>query len=238
MSRSTPGAQLALDFRWSDAADLASFVPLGNEQAVAAVSTLGGALGESLYLTGPAGSGKSHLLQAACGRLSAAGGTAVYVPLAQHIEGPVAQLEGLEGLSLVAIDDLDRLAGEDAWQEGVFHLYNRLRDAGGLLVVSATTAPGALGLGLPDLVSRLESLLRLRLTAADDDRRRRILAAAVARRGLTLPAASTEYLLRHEARDLGYLMRVVERLDAASLQAGRRLTVPFIKAVLGDQPSA
>lgn len=238
MSGSIPGAQLALDFRWSDAADLASFVPLGNEQAAAAVAALGGPAAQSLYLTGPPGSGKSHLLQAACGRVSDAGGPAVYIPLGDHVEGPVAQLDGLEGLSLVAIDDLDCLVGRDEWQEGVFHLYNRLRDAGGLMVVSAPAAPSALGLRLPDLVSRLDSLLRLRLTAADDDRRRRILAAAVARRGLDLPAASTEYLLRHQARDLGYLMGVVERLDAASLQAGRRLTVPFIKSVLDDQPSA
>ncbi len=238
MGNSISGAQLALDFRWSVAADLASFVPLGNEQAVATVAALGGPPGQSLYLTGPPGSGRSHLLQAACGRVSEVGGPAVYVPLVEHIRGPVAQLDGLEGLSLVAIDDLDCLAGRDDWQEGVFHLYNRLRDAGGLMVVSASAAPAALGLALPDLVSRLESLLRLRLTAADDDRRRRILAGAVARRGLDLPEASTEYLLRHEARDLGHLMAVVERLDAASLQAGRRLTVPFIKSVLGDQPPA
>ena len=238
MTRTTPGAQLALDFRWNDAADLAAFVPLGNEQAVAAVAALTGSMGQSLYLTGPPDSGKSHLLQAACGRISEAGGTAVYVPLGEHVSGPVAQLDGLETLSLVAIDDLECLAGHDDWQEGVFHLYNRLRDAGGLLVVSAATAPAALGVALPDLVSRLEALLRLRLTAADDDRRRRILAMAVARRGLDLPATSAAYLLRHQARDLGYLMEVVERLDAASLQAGRRLTVPFIKTVIDAQPSA
>lgn len=238
MSNAISTGQLALDFRWSDAADLASFVALGNEQAAAAVAALGGPSEQSLYLTGPPGSGKSHLLQAACGRVSDAGGPAVYISLGDHVAGSVAQLEGLEGLSLVAIDDLDCLAGRDDWQEGVFHLYNRLRDAGGLMVVSAPAAPAALGLGLPDLVSRLDSLLRLRLTAADDERRRQILAAAVARRGLDLPDASTDYLLRHEARDLGHLMSMVERLDAASLQAGRRLTVPFIKSVLSDQPSA
>ena len=231
-----PPAQLALDFRWNDAADLDAFVALGNEQAVAAVAALDTPAAQSLYLAGPPGSGRSHLLQAACGRISAAGGSAVYVPLAEHVTAPVTRLEGLEHLDLVALDDLDQLAGRADWQEGVFHLYNRLQAAGGLLAVTAAAAPAGLGLGLADLASRLEALLRLRLSAADDERRRRILAAALARRGLDLPAASVAYLLRHQARDPGHLMRVVERLDAASLQAGRRLTIPFIKSVLAGQP--
>ena len=229
------GPQLALDFRWNDAADLGAFVSAGNEQAVAAVEALTGWFAQSLYLSGPPGSGRSHLLQAACGRMSAAGGTAVYIPLADHVHGPTAQLDGLEALSLVTVDDVDELAGREDWQEAFFHLFNRLRDTGGLLVVAASGAPSALGLGLPDLVSRFESLLRLRLTVPDDERRREILTVALARRGLRMPASSVDYLLRHEARDMDHLLAVVDRLDWASLQAGRRLTVPFIKSVLTDQ---
>lgn len=230
------GAQLALDFRWNNAADLEAFVATGNEQAVAAIEGLTGWFAQSLYLTGPPGSGRSHLLQAACGRMSAAGGTAVYIPLAHHIDGPTAPLDGLESLSLVAVDDLGVLAGHEHWQEAFFHLFNRLRDAGGLLVVAAAGAPASLGIALPDLVSRLDSMLRLRLTPPDDDRRREILTGALARRGLRMPAAGVEYLLRHQARDPAHLIGVVDRLDSASLRAGRRLTVPFIKSVLQDQP--
>lgn len=237
MSRQATGAQLALDFRWNDAADLEAFVPTGNEQAVASIEGLTGWFAQSLFLAGPSGSGRSHLLQAACGRMSAAGGTAVYIPLAEHVEGPTAPLDGLETLSLVTVDDLDALVGRSDWQEAFFHLFNRLRDAGTLLVVAAAETPSALGLELPDLVSRLESLLRLRLSAPDDERRREILAAALARRGLQMPAAGVDYLLRHETRDLSHLLSVVDRLDGASLQAGRRLTVPFIKSVLTGQAS-
>lgn len=237
MSDQGRGAQLALDFRWNDAADLEAFVATGNEQAVAAVEGLTGWFAQSLYLTGPAGSGRSHLLQAACGRMSAAGGTAVYIPLGQHIDGPTAPLDGLESLSLVTVDDLELLAGRGDWEEAFFHLFNRLRDAGGLLMVAAAGAPAGLGIALPDLVSRLESMLRLRLTPPDDARRREILTGALARRGLRMPAAGVDYLLRHQARDLSHLLGVVDRLDSASLQAGRRLTVPFIQSVLRGQPA-
>ena len=52
-------------------------------------------------------------------------------------------------------------------------------------------------------------------------------------RGLELPTASADYLLRHEARALRHLIEMLDRLDAASLEQARRLTVPFIRKVLG-----
>ncbi len=231
-----PGAlfpQLALDFRPDPTVDLAAFVPDGNEEAVALVRALATPAAQWLYVWGSSGSGRSHLLQAACGCIGDAGGTAVYIPLAECRHRSPDLLAGLERVALVAIDDLQLIAGQPAWEEAVFHCYNRVRDAGGQLVVAADQAPDGLGLGLADLVSRLQALLRLRLSPPDDARRRRVLAAAVARRGLDLPAASADYLLTREARDLRHLMAVVARLDEASLRSGRRLTVPFIRTVLG-----
>jgi DnaA family protein len=226
-------AQLALAFQWNDRADLASFVPRGNEQAVAAIRSLGNGNPQGLYLMGAGDSGKSHLLQAACGEVTQKTGQAVYLPLAQLAGQSPSLLEGLDQLALVAIDDLTAVAGDQGWEEGLFHLYNRLRDRGGQLVVGARQAPAGLGLQLPDLTSRLEAMLRLRLSAPDDPRRRLILKGLLGQRGLTLPEPSMDYLLRHQSRDLSHLLTVVERLDAASLQAGRRLTVPFIREVLG-----
>lgn len=226
--------QLALNFRWNSAADFAGFVADDNEQVIAALRALPAAQSESMYIAGPAGSGKSHLLQAACAHVSAHGGTAVYIPLAEHIDGAVEQLQGLEALTLVAIDDLEQLAGNARWEEGLFHCYNRIRDSGGRLLVAARAAPPALNLGLNDLTSRLQALLRWRLSPPDDGRRRKILAHLLARRGLDLPDSSVDYLLRYQARDSANLLSVVERLDQASLQTGRRLTVPFIKQVLSD----
>ena len=233
MAQAPEFPQLALNFRWDAGADLAGFVEAGNEAAVAAIRALGTPAGQWLYLSGPAGSGKSHLLQAACGRIGAAGGTAVYLPLRDHIQRGPALLDGLEQVALVAIDDLEVLAGQPQWEEAVFHCHNRLRDAGGMLLAAARGTPGSLGLALPDLVSRLQALLAFRLTPPDDARRRRILTLALARRGLTLPGASIDYLLVHETRDMPHLMALVQRLDEASLRTGRRLTVPFIKSVLG-----
>ncbi len=227
-------AQLALDMRWDESADLARFIASGNEQALAAVSALATPQAQSLYLTGAADSGKSHLLQAACGAVSATGQTAVYLPLKHYVHNAPGLLEGVEHLQLVAIDDVDALTQSPSWQEALFHCYNRMRETGALLLVASCMPPAGLNHVLPDLTSRLNALLRLSLTPPDDARREAILAAAVARRGLDLPAASRAYLLHRQARDLNHLMQLIERLDTASLQAGRRLTVPFIREVLAQ----
>lgn len=231
---SSTSPQLALDFRWDDSADFATFVPDGNAEAMAVMQTAGQPGAPWVYLWGQPGTGKSHLLQAACGQAGRQGETAVYVPLADHAGGDPDLLEGLERVSLVVLDDLEHIAGAPAWEEALFHCHNRVRDAGGQMMVAAAAGPDALGLRLADLASRLQALLQFRLSPPDDARRRRILAQAAALRGLDLPEASADYLLRREARDLRHLLALLDRLDAASLQSGRRLTVPFIRTVLGE----
>ncbi|MBS3786544.1 MAG: DnaA regulatory inactivator Hda, partial [Gammaproteobacteria bacterium] len=203
------------------------------EQVVSQIVGLDALPRTSFYLSGPPESGKSHLLQAACEVVSHHGDTAAYLPLGQLIDSSARCLDGLEALGLVALDGLEIIAGNPEWEEAVFHCFNRLRDRGGALLVAATGAPEALGIQLPDLVSRLQGLLRYRLPPPDDARRRAILIHQAKMRGLELPTASADYLLRHEARALRHLIEMLDRLDAASLEQARRLTVPFIREVLG-----
>lgn len=228
-------AQLALDFRRDPGATLATFISLGNEQLVAQIAGLATEPRPFLYLSGPAGSGKSHLLQAACEVVSSQGDTAAYLPLADFSKGSPQCLDGLEQLGLIALDGLESVAGDVAWEEALFHCFNRSRDSGGALLVAARGMPEGVGLVLPDLVSRLQSLLRYRLSPPDDARRRAILIHQAKLRGLMLPTASADYLLRHETRAVGHLIEILDQLDAASLQQARRLTVPFIRDVLSRQ---
>lgn len=228
----SPAEQLALDFRRDPGATLSSFVARDNEQVVAQIAALAAPPRPFFYLSGAPGSGKSHLMQAACDVVSRQGGAAAYVPLADFSDHSAQCLEGLEKLDLVALDGLELIAGNAAWEEAIFHCFNRLQDSAGALLVAASGTPESVGIGLPDLVSRLQSVLRYRLRPPDDARRREILGHQAKLRGLTLPAASMDYLLRREVRTLGNLITTLDRLDAASLQHGRRLTVPFIREIL------
>ena len=221
-------AQLSLAVNLRDGFDFDGYWDGGNEAAVAAVRALEPG---SCYLWGEAGSGKSHLLQAACGEATRQGLRPVYLSLAQAGLAP-ENLAGFDGLDLVALDDLDAVAGDEAWEQALFHLYNRLHDAGARQLLAATVSPTALPLRLPDLKSRCGWGLVFRLQRLDETGLRQALRHRAARRGLELPDEVLDYLLRRLPREPALLFALLDRLDHASLAAQRRLTIPFIRTRL------
>lgn len=233
MRPTTLTPQMALDLGLDAGCSFASYFVGANAVAVDAVRALAEGRGEPLlYLYGAAGLGKSHLLQAAC-RLSAEAGQPVaYLPLAEARQWSPDVVDGLELMSLVALDDADALAASPEWQEAVFHLFNRLRAAGGRLLIAAERKPGDLQLGLPDLVSRLQWGLVLRLQDHDDAQKLAGLRFRAHLRGLEMPEDTAHYLLSHFPRELATLFRLLDQLDEASLISQRRLTIPFVKQVL------
>jgi DnaA family protein len=191
-----------------------------------------GASAIGVYLHGAPATGKTHLLLATCAEAEDAGLRVAYLAL-RGLGGRVrAAAEGLEAADLLALDDLDAIAGSREDEIALFDLHNRLRDAGRGLLYAAADAPDALGLGLPDLRSRLAQCARWALPVLDDAGRAELLRQRAAARGLDFEDAALEWLLRRASRDLGNLTAIFDRLDRASLAAQRRLTVPFLRQVL------
>lgn len=193
------------------------------------------ARGESadwLYLTGPTGSGKTHLALAACAEAQARGRRAVYLPLNGLVGRLESVLAGQEDATLVCLDGLDAIAGRSEDEVALFHFHNRARAAGATVLYTASAMPAGLRLGLPDLVSRLEQCTRLTLETLDEIGRREVLKQRAERRGLELDEAVLDYLFRRVGRDLGSLTALLDRLDRASLAAQRRITVPFLREFL------
>jgi DnaA family protein len=188
---------------------------------------------DSLYLAGPAGTGKTHLLLAACAEAETAGRRTAYLPLAAAAGRLGDALEAFEHADLLALDGLDAIAGTREDEVALFHAHNRARDAGRALLYAARVAPDALPLSLPDLRSRLSQCARVVLEPLDDAGRADILRLRAQRRGLHLDDAAIDWLLRRVDRDLTSLTVLFDRLDRESLAAQRRLTVPFLRSVLG-----
>ena len=186
-----------------------------------------------LYLAGPMGSGKTHLLLAACALARESGQAAAFLPLAT-VAGRLG--EALQGLvdapALVCLDGVEAIAGHDADEIALFHAHNAARQSGARLVYAATAMPAALPIRLPDLVSRLEQCTRLALQPLDEAGRREVLRQRAARRGLELDDAVLDYLFRRVGRDLASLTTLLDRLDRESMAAQRRITVPFLRARL------
>ena len=225
-------SQLALPLQLADHAVFASFLASGNETAVALLQDLasGGNGGAGCWLWGPASTGKTHLLQAACEQ---AGDESVYLPLALFRDADPALLDGLASRRLVCLDDIDTAAGMAHWEHALFVLYNQVVEAGGQIVAAASVAPRAAGFVLADLGSRLTALPAFQMQPLDEDARRRALQLRAAQRGLDLPDDTAQFLLSRSRRDMASLYGLLDKLDDAALRAQRRLTIPFVRDVLG-----
>ncbi len=185
-----------------------------------------------IYLWGPPGSGKSHLLQALGHQAATCGETSAYLPLADAAKLSPDYLQGLEQLSLVCIDDIDQIAQQPQWEEALFHLYNRIRTANTRLALTASGSPATLPIALPDLRSRLSWGLVLRLNLLDDEGKLSVLQQRARARGMELPPEVGRYLLHRISRDMRSLSDWLEKLDERSLAAQRRLTIPFVRELL------
>lgn len=226
--------QLAMGLSLRDEATFENFVVGDNIEIRDHLRQAASGVGRKdiIYLCGTRGLGCSHLLQACCHHAHAQGASSVYLPLGQAAMLDPQMLIGLEHLSLICMDDLHAIAGQLAWEEAIFHLYNRALEAGCQLVVAANTLPKQIGLQLPDLVSRLSWGVVYQLHALTDAEKLTVLTLRATRRGMTLSDEVGKYLLTHCPRHMGTLMAALEALDSASLAAQRRLTIPFIKEVL------
>jgi DnaA family protein len=190
-----------------------------------------GEAADAAYLQGSSATGKTHLLVGCCTLATTLGKQAMYLALA-NVRGRLrAASEGLDA-DLVALDDVDAIAGDRDDEVALFDLHNRLRDAGRSVLYAASAAPDALPLVLPDLRSRLAQCTRWNLPVLDDDGRAELLRQRAAARGLDFDDAALDWMLRRCSRDLRTLTALFERLDRASLAAQRRLTVPFLRQVL------
>lgn len=189
---------------------------------------------DCVYLSGAAGSGKSHLLQAACNAADAAGRSAIYLPLQQvSVYPPSAVLEDVLQADIICIDDVDAISGKADWQEALFHLYNQRFAAEKPLYLAASLPARLLTLELADLQSRLAACLAFQLPLMNDDEKIAMLQALGRARGIQINDASALFIIQRSGRSSSEIIDVLEKLDQASLIAKRKITVPFIKELLG-----
>jgi len=224
--------QLPLSVRLADDATFANYLPAANAAALSHAQQVASGSLDLLYLWGKSGSGRSHLLQAACLHAQQSGQQAFYLPLAELISYTADMLDGLERCDLLALDDIQAIQSHTDWQEALFHLFNRLRDSGKRLLIAADAPPRELPLQLADLRSRLSLALIFQLIPLTDDEKISALGGRAAQRGLLLSDEALRFILSRGERSMGALFELLEQLDRASLQAQRKLTIPFIKQVL------
>lgn len=198
--------QLLLDFTRAPAPTFANFIPGGNTEALHAL--LAAARGEAaepvIHVWGESGAGKSHL--------------------ARSFAASAALRSRLR-----VVDDVDRL---DA--DGQAELFNAFIERDFDLLLATSRLPPA---DLPlrrDLATRLATGLTFHLVPLTDAEKRDALAAHARTRGFSLPEDVAAYLLHHARRDMGSLMAALDAIDRYSLENGRPVTLPLLKAAMGS----
>lgn len=227
--------QLLLDLGVSGARVLGDFVAGDNAELVQRLTRCGRSGFECLWLHGPGGTGKSHLLQGACRQVADSGAPAAYLPgsIADTApESALMALAGLEGRALVAIDDLESWVCVAGVEEALVGIYQDLLAAAGVFLVASRHGPAQFDFSLPDLGSRLRGAASYPLCEPGDSGKLQVLLNVAETRGLIVSTEVANYLLTHAARDMAGLLTSLDRLEQAAATRHRRLTIPLVKQVL------
>jgi chromosomal replication initiation ATPase DnaA len=183
------------------------FVSVSNSEAVAWVDKWPVWPAPALVIHGPAGSGKTHLL---------------------HV------WRAHSG-SAQAIDDVDLKIGHVAEEEKIFHLYNEMKESGGHLLLTASSAPQSWRFVIPDLKSRLLAAPAVALGSPDDTLMAVVLTKLFSDRQIFVPQDVVQFILPRVERSFAALGAVVQKIDRRALAEKRAVTIPFIRDLFQDQ---
>ena len=225
--------QLPLQIRLDDSATFDNYCVAPTGRALAEYLQPLQELQQFSFLWGNSGVGKTHLLQALCHSAEAAHLSAFYLSLQQYRDYSPQLFEQLETFYIVCLDDVEAIAGQPEWEQGLFSLFNRMRDSGARLVVTSKVGPRQLPMMLPDLLSRLQSGVVFQVPPLDDVDKIRALQMRARLRGFELGDDVASYVLQRNARSMHSLFDLLERLDQRSLETGRRITIPLVRQLLG-----
>lgn len=219
--------QLAFDLPQREARGRGDFfISESNAAALAAIDGWQDWPGRKLVLTGPAGAGKSHLVQV----------------WAEMTGARVITRDALAALDLaelagrnIALEDADRIAGDPEAERAAFHLHNFVLAEGGALLVTAQTPPSRWGLGLPDLASRMEATPVVAISPPDEALLAAVLVKLFADRQIDPPETLIRYLVDRIERSFAAARSIVATLDEAALAEGKPIGRDFARQVLERQ---
>jgi DnaA family protein len=224
--------QLTLGVQLKERATFASFHTARNQELVAHLRHVASRTpAGTTWLAGPHSAGKSHLLQAVCAEVGE-GKRVAYLPLETLLPFGPETLAGAESLDLACFDDVQAIAGLEAWEQRLFSIWQAAFERNSSLLFAARENPAHVDFGLADLKSRLTSAAVFAVRELNDEEQLEALELRARLRGLELPPETARYLQRRFPRDMRTLCDILDTLDDASFVAQRRLTVPFIRDVI------
>jgi len=202
------------------------FVSPGNAVAVATIEADTPWPGGKLALCGPQGSGKTHLTHvwaAQSGARVLAASDLARADVPDLAQGPVA------------VEDVPRIAADEAAQTALFHLHNMVLAEGHALLLTGRPAPNLWKLSLPDLQSRVQGANVVTLAPPDDALLAAVLAKLFNDRQITPKPDVIPYLVAQIERSFEAAAAIVDQLDHTALAEGRTISRPLAVGLIADR---
>ena len=137
-------------------------------------------------------------------------------------------------IDLLIIDDIQFFSNQEKTQEGLFHIFNILHQAGKQIVFSTDRAPQEMA-GVADrLLSRFQGGLVADLQQPELETRIAILNRKANDQGIDIPYAFIEFIAHHVKNNVRELESALIRLLAHATLHRREIDIPLIREVLGE----
>jgi chromosomal replication initiator protein DnaA len=211
-------------------------------RAADAIVAVPGSRYNPLFIHGPSGVGKTHLLNAiGNGLVDALGGGVACVPAQLFVDELIAALqEGTvdrwraryRAASALLLDDVQFVAGKERTQEELFHVFNALYADGKQLVIASDRPPRELS-GLEErLRSRFEGGLVVQMQSPDRVLRERLYERFLSDLGIDPTSEMLVYLADRPAASVREIIGTANRILASAEVAAVPVSLAFIRAQL------
>ena len=175
---------------------------------------------------------KTHVLQAMCHVATSTQKRVMYMPMELLSQQETNSISEMQDLDLICIDNVHVIAKLPEWENALFNFINDQRDQDTVIVFSSASSPTDNLFDLPDLNSRTVWGPVYKLNALLDEDLDIALQMHAKSRGLDISIEVQNYILTHFQRDISSIVDILEKLDKASLQEQRKVTIPFLKKIL------
>jgi DnaA regulatory inactivator Hda len=185
-----------------------------------------------IAIYGEPGCGKTHLAHIWSKKANAR----YLTPMDAEIHSP---LESTNNHNTFILDDADdpflrENAASSMYEEWMFHFYNLLNEKGANLLICCQKPPTQWSIKLPDLRSRLSTILSVAVSQPDEEALQAVLMKLCQERGMILSPEIAEYIIRRIERSFNGIRTIVELLDHKTLTLHRQLTLGLVRDVLND----
>jgi len=200
-----------------------------------------------LYIYGPSGVGKTHLMQAIANELISKNPDIkpVFASSERFMNDFIESIKSkstesfrhkYRSCDIILIDDIQFISGKDSTQEEFFHTFNDLHSKNSQLVFTSDRPPNEIEKLEGRLASRFQGGLMVDVQLPDFDTRMAILKAKLSEKGDSLPEEFLNMIaegITSNTRELeGKLIQILQRRKLSGIP----LTEAEVRKVLGNKP--